>query len=221
MRCCNRDSVLEFFFSVSARIRVLQPHYFSQGVVSLWVGFPRNHRTCDGFARCRLCRMDLLIAKRGLSTLHEHWKTEEHQLREIKLRLQLDMPLLNKSCKPVSPAEGRRQRQLVEGSGPVHLESSFALNVQDVIEAERQAETADEAPVVTVTQRQADKLWLCQLVDGLIGSTDFRCVLRGLDNLTANFLQSEEVRSIKADVEIVQVIISCFNCLFLYVLLVH
>ena len=44
-------------FRVSEKpIQVLEPHYFTKCVVSLWLGFSRFHRIKDDFARCRLCK---------------------------------------------------------------------------------------------------------------------------------------------------------------------
>ena len=53
----------------SRKIKTLKPSYFVSGVVGTFLGFPRHKRVVDGFARCLLCRVDLSIAVRGLSSL--------------------------------------------------------------------------------------------------------------------------------------------------------
>ena len=65
--------------------------------------------------------MDLAIGCGGLTALHEHWKSEEHQLRETWLRLQLGMPLVNENCAKASPWEQKRLQAKVVGLGDVHL----------------------------------------------------------------------------------------------------
>ena len=73
---------------ISARVRkvkTLKPSFFVSGVVWTFVGFPRNKRVIDGYARCLLCRADLSFAGRGLLSLWDHWKGVEHtQLDRIK-----------------------------------------------------------------------------------------------------------------------------------------
>ena len=88
---------------------MLKSHYFTKCVVSLWVGFPRSHRVMHSFSRCTLCKIYLTLGRRGLTALDEHWKSVDYQLREIKLRRQLDRPLVNKNCVQASRREQRRQ----------------------------------------------------------------------------------------------------------------
>ena len=81
-------------------IKTLKPSFFVSGVVGTFVGFPRNKHVVDGFARCRLCRVDLSIAGRGLHNLWDHWKGREHTCLEQRFRIMSNRPLLDKSCRP-------------------------------------------------------------------------------------------------------------------------
>ena len=74
-------------------------------------GFPRHKRVVDGYARCLLCKADLSIAGRGLSSLWEHWRGVELTRLEQKYRIMMQMPSLNKACHPVTAEEDRRIRQ--------------------------------------------------------------------------------------------------------------
>ena len=69
----------------------------------------------EGFARCRLCKKDFAIGRRGPTGLQEHWKCEDRQLREIKLRLHFGMPLVYQNCVEASPREQKWQRSIVDG----------------------------------------------------------------------------------------------------------
>ena len=102
--------------------------------------FPLEEDRQVGFALCFLCRMDLQIASRGLTSLHENWKSTEHQLRGIKYRLQHDKPMVNKSCKEVSKKKYEQHKTLVIGMALVHLKSTFTLCVAQVLDAEKELE---------------------------------------------------------------------------------
>ena len=91
-------------------IKTLKPPFFVSGVVGTFVGFPRNKRVVDGYARCRLCRVDLCIADRGLHNPWDHWKGRKHTRLEQRYRIMSNKPLLDKSCPPVSLEEDRRIR---------------------------------------------------------------------------------------------------------------
>ena len=60
-------------------VKILQSQYFVRGVESLCIGFSRTN---------------LQKASCGLTSLHQHWKTTEHQMREKNYRLQHDNPLV-------------------------------------------------------------------------------------------------------------------------------
>ena len=88
----------------------------------------------DGFARSLLCRVDLSIAGRGLSSLWDHWKGAEHTRLEQKCRIMTQKPLLDKSCRPVSAEEDRRIRRARTNEPPKTLESELLLTVEERIE---------------------------------------------------------------------------------------
>ena len=118
------------------KIKTLKPSYFVSGVVGTFVGFPRNKRVIDGYARCLLCRADLSIAGRGLSSLWDHWKGVEHTRLEQKYRIMTHRPLLDKSCRLVSAEEDRRIRRARLTEPPVFLESALKLTVEERIAIE-------------------------------------------------------------------------------------
>ena len=106
------------------------------------MGFPRHKRVVDGFARCLLCRVDLSIAGRGLSSLWDHWKEVEHTRLEQKYRIMTQKPLLDKTCRAVSAEEDRRIRRERMSEPPVYLESELSLTVDERIAIE-EAEEAE------------------------------------------------------------------------------
>ena len=141
--------------------KMLKPYYFTHGFVSCLVGFPRVVSVKDGFARYLLCRIDLTIATRGLTALHDHQRGKGHQSLEIRYRLQKSWRLFTRVCKDASAPERARLVALVEGLPAVSLEPMFALSIDEVMAHEAATETSTEKDVVL--QSTADRLWVCIL----------------------------------------------------------
>ena len=161
------------------KIKTLKPSYFVSGVVGTFVGFPRNKRVIDGYARCMLCQADLSIAGRGLSSLWDHWKGVEHTRLEQKYRIMTHRPLLDKSCRPVSAEEDRRIRRARLTEPPVFLESALKLTVEERIAIE-EAE-AEEGARPHLHYESVNYLWLSNFVSSFLTVTSFDGVLRSLD----------------------------------------
>ena len=147
--------LLVCFVVVTARakkVKTLRPSYFVSGVVGTFFGFPRHKRVVDGYARCLLCKVDLSIAGRGLSSLWEHWRGVEHTRLEQKYRIMMQKPLLDKACRPVSAEEDRRIRRERMTEPPVFLET-----VDERIAMEEAEASAGERP--TLCQESVSFLW--------------------------------------------------------------
>ena len=85
--------------------------------------------SCGGcFAQCRLRKKGLTIGWRGLTALHEHWRSDGQQLQLINLRLPMGKRLVNKNWVEASPREQKRQREKVVGSVDAKLKSMYALS---------------------------------------------------------------------------------------------
>ena len=171
------------------KIKTLKPSYFVSGVVGTFVGFPRNKRVIDGYARCMLCRADLSIAGRGLSSLWDHWKGVEHTRLEQKYRIMTHRPLLDKSCRPVSAEEDRRTRRARLTEPPVFLESALKLTVEERIAIE-EAE-AEEGARPHLQDESVNYLWLSNFVSSFLTVTSFDGVLDAWRDCMTNELHFE------------------------------
>ena len=135
------------------------------------MGFPRRKRVIDGYARCLLCRADLSIACRGLSSLWDHWKGVEHTRLEQKYRIMKQRPLLDKSCRVVTAEEDRRIRRERMSESPVFLETELSLTVEERIAIEEEEE--EEGQRQLLPEGSSHYLWLCNFVVAFTSSTSF------------------------------------------------
>ena len=171
-------------------IKTLKPPFFVSGVVGTFVGFPRNKRVVDGYARCRLCRVDLSIAGRGLHNLWDHWKKREHTRLEQRYQIMSNKPLLDKSCRPVSLEEDRRIRAERMSEPPILLESEFKLTVEERMAIELEDENAGAKPQLPETS--AAYLWLCCFINSSVELSDFNSVTRFVESWSGSMRSEVE-----------------------------
>ena len=159
----------------SRKVKTLKRSYFVSGVVGTFMGFPRHKRVVDGFARCLLCRVDLSIAGRGLSSLWDHWRGVEHTRLEQKYRIMTQRPLLDKSCRAVTAEEDRRIRRKRMSEPPVFMETELSLTVEEriAIEEEEEEEEEEEGQRPLLPGGSSHYLWLCNFVAAFTSSTSF------------------------------------------------
>ena len=139
------------------------------------MGFPQHKRVVDGYARCLLCRVDLSIAGRGLSSLWDHWKGVEPTRLEQKYRIMTQKPLLLKSCRAVSAEEDRRIRRERMSEPPVYLESELSLTVDERIAIEEAEEAEGQRPPLAAGS--VNYLWLSNFVNSFVNLVSFDAVL--------------------------------------------
>ena len=194
-------------------IKTLKPSFFVSGVVGTFVGFPRIKRVVDGFARCRLCRVDLSIAGRGLHNLWDHWKGREHTRLEQRFRIMSNRPLLDKSCRPVSLDEDRKIRAARVSEPPVILESEVKLTVEERIAVELEEEAAGSEP--ELSESSASYLWLCCFINNFVELRDFSSVVRSMEvwssSMRGELVFSERVLSYPK-CQVIHVLFVSFFC---------
>ena len=147
------------------------------------MGFPRRKRVIDRYARCLLCRADLSIAGRGLSSLWDHWMGVEHTRLEQKYRIMTQRPLLDKSCRAVTAEEDRRIRRERMSEPPVFMETELSLTVEERIAIEEEEELEGQRP--HLPEGSADYLWLCNFIVAFTNSTSFGGFMRLVDAWSA------------------------------------
>ena len=181
-----------FILVRAKRVKTPKPSYFVSSVVGTFVGFLRNKGVIDGYARCLLCRADLVIAGCGISSLWSHGKGVEHTRLEQKYRIMTHRPLLDKACRPVSAEEDRRIRRARLTEPPDFLETDINLTVEERMAIEEA--DAEEGTRPHLSDGSVSYLWLSNFISSILVYKSFEGVLQSLDvwrNCMANELQFE------------------------------
>ena len=151
-----------------------------------------------------------MIHNRGFYNLHDHWKSENHQLVEIQYRLAYGLPLLNRACKPAGAAECAKRKALVARLPPVTIESMFALSVEEMI-AEATANEGPRLSSAVMSKSSGHKLWVCQSLDVFVSSTHFDSVVGNLGNLNETLLSEASFQHVLFDYALCQVSLCCLR----------
>ena len=86
---------------------------------------------------------------------------------------------MNKCSKEASKPVCEQQEPLEVGIAQVHRESTFALSLAQVVAARNELERGGE--IHLVTQLNAHKLQICQVVDSLVRQCDFAAVIKNAE----------------------------------------
>ena len=165
-----------FVAARTKKIKTLEPFYFVSSVVGTFVGFPRNKRVIDGYARCLLCRADLSIAGRRISSLWDPWKGVEHTRLEQKYRTMTHRPLLDKPCRPVSADEDHRIRLARSTEPPVFMETDLNLTVEERMAIEEVEATEGARP--HLPDDSVGYLWLSNFISSFLVASFSGCLAK-------------------------------------------
>ena len=193
--------------------KLLKPYYFIHGIVSCFVGFPRVGRVKDRFYKCLFC-IDMTIAKRCLTALHDHRRGEGYESLEVPYRLLKGWTLYNRACKQPRVPERARSVASVEGLPAVNLERMFAVSIDEVMAHETAAEMSTENCVVT--QATADRLWVSRFLDSFVRGRDFLSEDRSLETLNATLVAELQRQQSLTDESLCQVSVFCVYCVLVW-----
>ena len=168
-----------------AGVRRLVSAHLSADVFSLTMGLPREHSVDEGYARCRLCCVDVLIYGRGQTAWKAHWHSRKHYALEFRYRVLRRLPLYSCNFQVKNPGKGKKLDLLDPAAvnvdelrptlGDVYLEAGEAFSLPERQERDRTCTPLTE-------QGRLDKLWTAALVDGLVHGSNFNSVCHSLES---------------------------------------
>ena len=71
----------------------------------MFLGFARTHRSSDAYVRCLLCRCDLKVGSRGISTFLEHCRGVIHHRLDCLVRSRRGLSLRRRTGAVMSAVE--------------------------------------------------------------------------------------------------------------------
>ena len=99
------DGFGNFVFLLISGEKILKATWFGHAYCGLALGFPKDHLTRDSYVRCLLCKQDVRIASRGITTFYEQCRGVRHNRLDCLTRLLRGLSLRKRDRKLMSEAE--------------------------------------------------------------------------------------------------------------------
>ena len=100
------------------------------------LGFAREHRSSDAYIQCVLCRSNIKVGSRGISTFLEHCRGVIHHRVDCLLRLRRGLGLRRRTGTLMDPDEVAHWEEELRGFSLFEIETCPAFSVQVVLVVE-------------------------------------------------------------------------------------
>ena len=147
--------------------------WFLHPYAGISLGFAREHRSSDAYVRCLLCRCDLKVGSRGISTFLEHCRGVIHHKLDCIVRLRRGLLLRRPTGAVMRVAEAAQMVEELRGLSVPDVEVCPSLSVQDVFRIESGGGSIWSSTVQEVPDTERSlRMFLCVVVDALYRGGD-------------------------------------------------
>ena len=139
----------------------------------MFLGFARTHRSSDAYVRCLLCRCDLKVGSRGISTFLEHCRGVIHHRLDCLVRSRRGLFLRRRTGAVMSAAEAGDMGEELRGLAVPDVELCPAFSVREVFSVEARGGSIWDSGVSEVPDNARSlRFFLCFVVDALYRGGD-------------------------------------------------
>ena len=164
---------LSRFILISGK-KILKPTWFEHVYCGLVLGFAKDHKTRDSFVRCLLCRQDVRIASRGITTFWEHFRGVRHHRLNCLVRLRRGLALRKRDGTLMSKSEADERNATLIGEAVPVIEVCPNVTVLEALQIESAGGSVWGAMRSSddVDQTESVRLFVCLVIDafGLVRS---------------------------------------------------
>ena len=139
----------------------------------MFLGFARTHRSSDAYVRCLLCRCDLKVGSRGISTFLEHCRGVIHHRLDCLVRSRRGFFLRRRTGAVMSAADAADMGEELRGLAVPEVELCPAFSVRDVFSVEARGGSIWDSGVPEVPDNARSlRFFLCFVIDALYRGGD-------------------------------------------------
>ena len=158
---------------VLVALNSIRATWFQHPYAGISLGFAREHCSSDAYVRCLLCRRDLKVGSRGISTYLEHCRGVIHHRLGCLVRLRRGMLLRRPTGAVMGVLEAARMVEELRGLSVPDVEVCPALSVPDVFRIESGGGSIWSSTVQEVPDTERSlRMFLCVVVDALYRGGD-------------------------------------------------
>ena len=181
------DLTFSMFILISGK-KILKPTWFEHVYCGLALGFAKDHKTCDSFVRCLLCRQDVRIASRGITTFWEHCRgVRNHQL-DCLVRLRRGLALRKGDGTLMSKSEADECNATLIGEAVPVIEVCPNVTVLEALQIESAGGSVWGAMRSSddVDQTESVRLFVCLVINAIYQDCNFASVRHLWDLMVAS-----------------------------------
>ena len=194
---------------------MIKSWWFSHEYCGLALGYARSHQSRLSFVRCLLCKRDINVGSRGITTFMEHCRGLRHHRLDCLIRLFRDLPLRRRDGSLMSNEESVECRSSLGGAMVPFIETCPSFSVLEVFELEAAGRPVwgDEEEEDLLCEKTVH-LFVCLVIDAIYRGCQFASVTSLWEVMVASEPQHASLFGVTCEVNDVMVIrISfCFFC---------
>ena len=180
-------------FRVISGKKILKSGWFDHAYCGLAIGYAKEHQTRESYVRCLLCKQDVRIASRGITTFWEHCRGFRHHRLDCLVRLRRGLALRKRDGTLMSEAEADLCGANLAGETVPTVEVCPNLTVLEVLQAELDGRSVwgERHDVDDVVQTENVRLFICLVVDAIYRDCNFTSVQHLWDLMVASNSQHQ------------------------------
>ena len=164
-------------FSVLVAKNSLKQGWFRHPYCGVALGFPKDHLASEAFVRCLLCRRDVKVFSRGISTFAEHCRTGRHHRLDCLYRMRKGLQMRARSGSLMDEDEAEQMRESLGALVVPAFERCPDYTVDEVLSLESRGTTV--WAVLSAEQEQkmnSAQVLLTMLLDAIHRDGDIESV---------------------------------------------
>ena len=148
--------------------------WFNHAYCGLALGYAKYQQSRASYVRCVLCKRDVKVASRGITTFMEHCRGVQHHRLDCLVRLRRGLALRDRDGNLMSTTDSANQAALLEGVTVPVVERCPDATPAEVFQLELEGKSVwddlerDETDGLERTVR----LFLCLVIDALYRDCD-------------------------------------------------
>ena len=176
---------------VFIRGKIIRSVWFEHAYCGLALGFAKEHRTRESYVRCLLCKQDVKIASRGITTFWEHCRGFRHHRLDCLIRLRRGLPLRKRDGTLMSVTESDRCVADLAGEMVPVVEVCPNMSVEEVLQTELNGRSVwgESQSIDGVVQTESVRLFVCLVVDAIYRDCNFTSIQHLWDLMVASISQ--------------------------------
>ena len=167
---------------------ILKATWFNHAYCGLALGLAKDHLTRESYVRCLLCKQDVKVASRGITTFFEHCRGMRHHTLDCLVRLRRGLALRKRDGTLMSEAEADACAGMLSGESVPVVEKCPSVSIYEALQTEAAGGSVwgNQQGSDDVDQTESVRLFVCLVIDAIYRDCDFASVQHLWDLLVAS-----------------------------------